>query len=100
MDTTETKTPRPDRAGLKTVVTYLPAEVAKMVKMLAVQRDRTVQDICEEAIGAWLKANATKADLLWLKDVLKIDAKEAAKDKTPMPPKTAEKLTTPRRKVN
>jgi hypothetical protein len=53
-----TRVERPDRAGLKTLVTYLPPDVAKRVKMIAVQSDRTVQAIAEEAIMQWLERNS------------------------------------------
>jgi hypothetical protein len=52
---------RPDRVGKKTVVIYLPADIAKQFKVLAVQTDRTMQEIGEEALLEWLKKNGKTA---------------------------------------
>jgi hypothetical protein len=46
---------RPERVGKKGVMTYLPDDMAKQIKVFAAQNDRTIQDIGEEAFANWLK---------------------------------------------
>lgn len=52
---------RPDRAGMKTIVTYLPVETARAVKVIAAQQGRTMQEIGEQALMEWLEKHDRSA---------------------------------------
>ena len=42
----------------ETFVIYLPAEVARHIKVLAAETDQTMQEIGEDMVVSWLKTNA------------------------------------------
>lgn len=58
---------RPDRQGMKTMVTFLQPDVARRIKVIAAETDRTVQDIGEEAITEWLRKHDPESANLVLK---------------------------------
>ncbi len=55
MPTPPTAPARNDRAGLKTVVTFVDPEIAKLLKVAAADSNTTVQRITEQAIVTALR---------------------------------------------
>ncbi len=55
VDDTIARADRPDRAGLKTLVTYLEPEIARRIKVIAAETDMKVQEIGKEAVLQWLE---------------------------------------------
>ena len=53
---------RPDRSGMKTMVTYLDPMVAQRFKLLSAMSGRTMQDIGAEALMEWLKKHGDRIE--------------------------------------
>ena len=66
---------RSDRAGLKTVVTFVDPEIAKLLKVAAADSDSTVQRIVEQAILTALKK-------IYARDERRLAALDAAVKRT------------------
>jgi len=49
--------PAPGRKKYPHVSVYLPADTIKQLKLIAIEHETTVNDLCVEAIDRWMAAN-------------------------------------------
>jgi hypothetical protein len=55
---------RPSRAGLKTIVTYVPPDLSKALKILAMRADMSLQDLGEKAFRLLIEHYGTTVEEL------------------------------------